>query len=109
VLGSATGTDYALGAGGNTCPAIVSFAPFLTNHHCGFCGDVRFHPHRETLDVKAAGKGQLFRIIVLSVRSKTVIIYVESNYADQKNFPPAKIFPTFLPYARKMLAAISFS
>lgn len=94
--------------GGVKCPAVVSFAPFLPNQHCGFCGDARFEPHRETLDVKAAGKGQLFRIIALNVRGKTVIVYIESIYAAQPEFPPAKLFPTFLPYAQQMLAAISF-
>ena len=65
-------------AGGVNCPAVVSLAPFLTNHHCGFCGDARFQPHRETHDVKAAGRGQLFRIITLNVHGKTVIVYIES-------------------------------
>jgi hypothetical protein len=85
----------------------VSFAPFRTNHHCGFCGDARFHP-RETLDVKAALTGQLFRVIVLSAHRKVVVIYFESIFADQPKFPPAKLFPTFLPYAQKMLASVSF-
>ena len=92
--------------GGHACPAVISFAPFLTNHHCGFC-DAKIDPH-ETLDVKAALKGQLFRIIVLGAHGKTVVIYVESSYPEQKKFPPTKIFPTFLPYAEKMLAAVSF-
>lgn len=93
--------------GGHPCPAVVSFAPFLPNHHCGFCGDAKIDPH-ETLDVKAAIKGQLFRIIVLSAHGKTVVIYVESTFPEQKKFPPTKIYPTFLPYAEKMLAAVSF-
>jgi hypothetical protein len=93
--------------GGQACPSVVSFAPFLTNNHCGFCGDSKFQP-RETLDIKAAIKGQLFRIIVLSAHGKTVVIYVESNFPGQQKFPPTKIYPTFVPYAEKMLAAVSF-
>jgi hypothetical protein len=64
--------------------------------------------HGETKDVKFAGKGQLFRIIVIDVRGKTVVIYVESGYADQPRFPPAKTFPTFSPYAQQMLASLRF-
>jgi hypothetical protein len=93
--------------GGGKCPAVVSFAPFLTNHHCGFCGDAKFQP-REAHDVKAAGKGERFRIIAFEARGKTVIVYIESIYADQPKFPPAKLFPTFLPYAQKMLANVTF-
>ena len=93
--------------GGRACPKVVSFAPFRTNHHCGYCGDTKFLP-RETLDVKAALEGQLFRVIVVSVHRKVVVIYIESIYADQKQFPPSRLFPTFLPAAQKMLAAISF-
>jgi hypothetical protein len=94
--------------GGNTCPAVVSFAPFLTNHHCGFCGDAKLEPRKETHDVKAALRGQIFRIIALDVRGKTVVVYVESGYADQPRFPPAKTYPTFLPYARQLLATLRF-
>ena len=84
----------------------LSIVPFTVNHHCGFCEQTL---HRETKDLKVAGRGQLFRIIVLRTHGKTVVIYVESIYADQKKHPPAKQFPTFLPYAQKMLAHISFS
>jgi hypothetical protein len=87
----------------------VSLVPFTTNRHCGFCNDAAKHPSKETQDVKYAGKGQLFRIIVLDARGKTVVIYLESSYADQPRFPPAKTFPTFLPYAQKMLASLHFS
>ena len=90
-------------AGGGACPKVVSIAPFRTNHHCGFCD-----PRRETLDVKAALKGQLFRVIVVSAHRKVVVIYIESIFADQKKHPPSKLFPTFLPAAQKMLSAISF-
>jgi hypothetical protein len=62
----------------------------------------------ETQDVKFAGKGQLLRITVLDVRGKTVVIYVESVFADQPRFPPSKLFPTFLPYARQMLSGMTF-
>src|SRR5262249_14753559 len=88
------------------CSKGVSFEPFVSNHHCGFCTHTM---HAETQDVKFGGLGQVFRIIVLNARGTVVVIYVESIYADQKKFPPAKIFPTFLPYAQKLLAGISFS
>jgi hypothetical protein len=88
------------GAGG------LAIVPFTVNHHCGFCTKTM---HGETKDVKVGRPGQLFHILVLRTRGRTVVIYVESNYADQKRFPPTKTFPTFLPYAQKMLAAISFS
>jgi hypothetical protein len=84
----------------------VSFAPFTTNHHCGFCNNTM---KGETKDVKFAGTGQLFRIIVADVRGKTIVIYLESNFADQPKFPPARIFPTFLPYARQMLSTLTFA
>ncbi len=58
--------------------------------------------------VSIAGKGQLFHIIVVDVRGKTVVIYLESGFADQPRFPPAKTFPTFLPYAQQMLATLRF-
>ena len=58
--------------------------------------------------MKFAGTGQLFHIVVIRVRGETVVIYVESIYADQRRHPPAKIFPTFLPYADKMLATLRF-
>ena len=93
--------------GGGACPKVISLAPFRINHHCGFCGDAKFDP-RETFDVKAAREGQLFRLIVLTVHHKVVVIYIESIYPDQKKFPPTKLFPTFLPAAQKMLAATSF-
>lgn len=94
--------------GGGACPKVVSLAPFLKNHHCGFCGDSKYKP-RETLDVKAALEGQLFRIIVFRAHGRTVVIYLESTYPGSKKHPPAKTFPTFLPYAQKMLAHVSFS
>jgi hypothetical protein len=88
------------GAGG------LSINPFTVNHHCGFCTRT---DHGETKDVKVGEPSQLFRIIVVRTHGRTVVIYVESTYAAQKKYPPAKIFPTFLPYAQKMLAHISFS
>jgi hypothetical protein len=94
--------------GGGQCPKVVSFAPFLKNHHCGFCGDAKYQ-RRETHDVKAAVKGQLFRVIVLRAHGRTVVIYLESTYTGSKKHPPATTFPTFLPYANKMLAHISVS
>jgi hypothetical protein len=87
------------------CAKGVSFAPFTTNRHCGFCNHTM---HGQTQDVKFAGTGQRFRIIVIDVRGKTVVIYLESVFADQPTFPPAKIFPTFLPYAQQMLANLAF-
>src|SRR5579862_528827 len=88
------------------CSNGLSLEPFLPNHHCGFCETTM---HHETQDVKFAGVGQLFRMIVLTAHGKVVVIYIESIYAIQKKFPPAKLFPTFLPYAQKMLAGISLS
>lgn len=87
------------------CSPGISLEPFLANHECGFCQNTM---HRETQDVKFAGVGQVLRIIVLQAHGKAVVIYIESIYADQKRFPPTKMFPTFLPYARKLLAGISF-
>jgi len=87
------------GAGG------ISLAPFTTNRHCGFCTKTM---HGETRDAKFAGTGELFRIMALDVRGKTVVIYVESTFAIQPRFPPTKTFPTFLPYAKQMLAALRF-
>ncbi|HXH96049.1 MAG TPA: hypothetical protein VNH40_02470, partial [Gaiellaceae bacterium] len=87
------------GAGG------LALVPFTTDRHCGYCAKTL---HGETKDVKVGKPGQRFRIIALNVRGKTVIVYLESIYADQKKFPPAKLFPTFLPYAQKMLANLSF-
>ena len=83
----------------------ISLFPFTKNLHCGFCTRTM---HGETLDAKFAGKGTLFRIIVLGVRGKTVVIYLESLFAVQPKYPPVKLFPTFLPYAQKMLAAVRF-
>jgi hypothetical protein len=87
------------GAGG------LALVPFTTDRYCGYCTKTL---HGETKDVKVGKPGQRFRIIALDVRGKTVIVYLESIYADQKRFPPAKLFPTFLPYAQKMLANVSF-
>jgi hypothetical protein len=87
-------------------PAAGAFRPL---GQLGFCGDAAKYPTRETQDVKFGGKGQLFRIIVLDVRGKTVVVYIESGFADQPRFPPAKTFATFLRYAREMLAALRFS
>jgi hypothetical protein len=92
--------------GGKKCSAQATLAPFLANRHCGFCGDAKFQP-RETHDVKAALTGELFRFVVIDVRGKTVVIYLEPAYNPNKSkFTYAKTFPTFLPYAQKMLAAL---
>jgi hypothetical protein len=64
--------------------------------------------HGQTQDAKFAGTGQLFRIIVIDVRGKAVVIYIESIFAIQRKFPPTKIFPTFLPHAQQMLANLEF-
>ena len=87
------------GAGG------ISLAPFTPNRHCGFCSKTM---HGETQDTKFAGTGQIFHIVALDVRGKTVVIYVESTYAIQPKYPPTKTFPTFLPSARQLLAKVSF-
>lgn len=86
------------GAGG------LAIVPFTTNLHCGACTKTL---HGETKDVKLGEPGERFRIIVLRAHGRTVVIYLESIYADKK--ASAKIFPTFLPYAQKMLAGTSFS
>ena len=101
-----TGFDVPKYCKTHVCGKGVSLEPFMTNHHCGFCTNTM---HRETQDVKYGALGQIFRIIVLNARGKVVVIYLESIYADQKKFPPAKLFPTFLPYAQKLLGGISFS
>ena len=85
-------------------PLGVSFAPFKPNHHCGFCTKTM---QGETQDAKWAGEGQLFRIDVIDVRGKTVVVYIESNFADQRRYPPQKVFPTFLPYAPTLLSNLS--
>jgi len=86
----------------------TSITPFTVNHHCGFCTGTT---HGEIKGLKVGAAGQLFRIIVLQVHGRTVVIYVESTYASShaKKHPPTQTFPTFLPYAQKMLAHISFS
>jgi hypothetical protein len=91
----------------HSCPGHggVSLAPFTTNLHCGFCTHTM---KGETQDVKYGAKGQLFRITALDVRGKTVVIYVESTFAEQPRFLPAKTFPTFLPYAKQLLATLRF-
>lgn len=103
-----TGSDHPPACRGKPCPSGVSIDPFTANHHCIFCGDAQTQPNKETKDVKFGGRGQLFHITVIRVRGKTVVIYVESIYADQRRHPPAQIFPTFLPYANKMLATLRF-
>jgi hypothetical protein len=86
----------------------IAFVPFTLEHQppCGFCTSTL----KETLDYKFAGKGQLFRIIVIDVRGKTVVIYLESMYDDAPNraHPPAQSFPTFVPYAERLLARMTF-
>jgi len=88
-------------------PPGISLAPFTTNRHCGFCTKTM---NGETLDHKWARKGQLFRIMVLGVRGRTVVVYLESTYNDSttRKYPPDKTFPTFLPYAQKLLANVTF-
>jgi len=86
-------------------PRGVSLAPFTPNRHCGFCTKTM---RGETQDHKWAGLGQVFRILVVDVRGKTVVIYVESSFADQPDYPPAKTFPTFVPYAQQLLRTLSF-
>ena len=61
-------------------PRGISLAPFTTNRHCGFCTGAM---QGETQDAKFANKGQLFRFIVIDVRGKTVVIYIESTFSVQ--------------------------
>ena len=100
------GTDNPPACRNIRCPKGVSLVPFTANHHCGYCTQTM---HGETLDAKYAAQGQLFRIIVFGVRGKTVVIYLEPLYNPNKGrFTYANTFPTFLPYAQKMLAALRF-
>ena len=73
---------------------------------CGFCTKTM----KDTLDYKFAGKGQLFRIYVIGVHGRTVVIYLESTYDDAPNrrHPPTESFPTFVPYAQRLLAGMTF-
>lgn len=48
------------------------------------------------------GQGEVFRIIVLAVRGKTVVVYVENAEL------PADQFPAFLPRADKLLKTLRF-
>lgn len=85
------------------CSPGISLEPFMTNHHCGFCENTM---HHETQDVKFAGAGQVFRVIVLNAHGKVVVIYIESVYAGttaeaRKKFPTAKLFPTFFRLHRR--------
>jgi hypothetical protein len=100
-----TGKDVPPYCRSHACSDGVSLVPFTTNRHCGYCTHTM---KGQTQDVKFAGTGQVFRIIAINVRGKTIVIYLESNFADQPTFPPAKVFPTFLPYAQRMLAALVF-
>ena len=63
-------------------------------------GNGEFQDHRSTAPV-GGHRGRTAR--------PTVVIYIESIYDVQKKHPAAQVFPTFLPYAQKMLAHISFS
>jgi hypothetical protein len=93
----------------HTCPHGVSLVPFTVNHHCFYCGDRTVSLKIETQDVKYAAEGELFHIIVIDVRGKTVVIYLEPTYSVNKGrFRYTKTFPTFVPYARQMLATLRF-
>jgi hypothetical protein len=85
----------------------IALTPFTTPLHCGWCTQTM---HGETLDNKFAGKGQLFRIMVIGVRGKTVVIYIESSLSmsSTRNHPPAETFPTFLPFAQRLLSTLAF-
>lgn len=85
----------------------IALAPFTRNVHCGWCNVTL---RGETRDYKFAGTGQLFRIMVIGVRGKTVVIYLESMYDESANrrYPPAKVFPTFLPFAQRLLSTLAF-
>jgi hypothetical protein len=85
----------------------VALTPFTAPLRCGWCTRTM---HGETLDNKFAGEGELFQIIVIGVRGTTVVIYLESSRADSstRNHPPTETFPTFLPYAQKLLSTLTF-
>jgi hypothetical protein len=86
-------------------PRGISLAPFTPNRRCGFCTKTM---KGETQDHKYVGTDELLRVIVVDVRGKTVVIYLESASGSQAGFPAAKTFPTFLPYAREMLSTLTF-
>jgi hypothetical protein len=85
----------------------VALTPFTRPLRCGWCTHTM---HGETLDNKFAGKGQLFRIMVIGARGKTVVIYIESSLDLSSNgsHTPTETFPTFLPYAKKLLSTLTF-
>ena len=94
--------------GNQKCPAAVSLAPFLANHHCGFCGDAQFQP-REAQDVKVARTGQELRVLVIRARGKTVVVYLESATDNTvKGYPGSATFPSFIPFADKLLSTLQF-
>ncbi len=82
----------------------ISLTPFTTPRHCGYCEVTLNH---EGLDNRFLGKGQLLRIMAIDVRGKTVLIYLESDF-PQPHYPAQKTFPTFVPYAEKLLATLQF-
>jgi hypothetical protein len=93
--------------GGESGDKGVALTPFTAPRRCGWCTKTM---HGETLDNKFAGIGQLFRIMVIGVRGKTVVIYLESSFDLSSNggHTPTETFPTFLPYAQKLLSTLTF-
>jgi len=93
---SITGTDPASTG--------ISLTPFTTPKHCGYCEVTLNH---KGLDNRFEGKGQLLRIMAIDVRGKTVLVFLESDF-PQPGYPAEKTFPTFVPYAQKLLATLRF-
>jgi len=46
------------------------------------------------------------RFAVIDSGDQVLVLDQAPTYAIQPRFPPTKTFPTFLPYAQKMLAAL---
>jgi hypothetical protein len=53
-------------------------------------------------DAHFLGQGEVFRVIVLNVRGKTVVVFVESGGL------PAEQFPAFLTKADRILETVRF-
>ena len=79
----------------------ISLAPFSKNLPVASARK----RHGETEGLQIRWKGQRLRIIVLNVRGKTVVVYVESTYADQPRF---RDIPNVSTFAQRLLTAVKF-